>query len=77
MESVKVPQLGKVDEVTLVEWKVEPGTRVTEGLEVAEVETMKTSFSVEAPADGIVKELSLQEGDKAKIGEAIARLEVD
>lgn len=74
MESVKVPELGKAEEVTLTEWKVEAGSQVTAGTEVAEVETMKTAFSVEAPVSGVVKELIIGEGEKARMGGTIAHM---
>lgn len=71
---VKVPELGKVEEVNLIEWKVLPGDEVTEGNEIAEIETMKSTFSVDAPADGRIDQLFTEPGDKVEIGEVLATI---
>ncbi|MFB6215023.1 MAG: biotin/lipoyl-containing protein [Candidatus Bipolaricaulia bacterium] len=71
---VKVPELGKVEEVSLIEWKVSPGDEVTEGIEIAEIETMKSTFSVDAPADGQVDQLFTEPGNEVEIGEVLATI---
>ena len=71
---VRVPELGKVDEVNLIEWKVSPGDEVTEGMEVAEIETMKSTFSVDAPANGRIEDVFVEAGDKVAIDEVLATI---
>jgi pyruvate/2-oxoglutarate dehydrogenase complex dihydrolipoamide acyltransferase (E2) component len=71
---VRVPELGKVDEVNLIEWKVSPGDEVTEGMEVAEIETMKSTFSVDAPANGLIEDVFVEAGDKVAINEVLATI---
>jgi len=71
---VKVPELGKVDEVNLIEWMVSPGDQVTEGVELAEIETMKSTFSVDAPAAGQIDQLLVEPGNKVEIGEVLATI---
>ena len=71
---VRVPELGKVDEVNLIEWKVSPGDEVTEGMEVAEIETMKSTFSVDAPANGLIEDVFVEAGDKVAIDEVLATI---
>ncbi len=71
---VSVPELGKTEEINLVEWKVSPGENVTQGTEMAEVETMKSTFSLEAPADGQVDEVLAEPGDSVEVGQRLATI---
>lgn len=71
---VRVPELGKVDEVNLIEWKVSPGDEVTEGMEVAEIETMKSTFSVDAPATGLLEEVFVEPGEEVALDEVLATI---
>ncbi len=73
---VKIPELGKVEEISLVEWKVSVGDRVLKGTELAEIETMKSTFSVEAPADGVVRDIIVSQGEKAEVNQTLATIEV-
>ncbi|MFP4588413.1 MAG: biotin/lipoyl-containing protein [Candidatus Bipolaricaulota bacterium] len=75
MESLKVPDVGKVETVTVTEWKVGVGDRLEEGGEAAEVETMKTTFPVQSTCGGKVKEIMVEEGQEAEIGDILALLE--
>ncbi len=72
---ITVPELGKVDEISLVEWKVSTGDEVKKGTEVAEIETMKSTFSVEAKTDGTVGEILVEQGEKADVNQPLATLE--
>ncbi len=50
-----IPKLGQtVEEVTLVNWLVEDGAKVSHGQEVMEVETDKAVFPVEANGKGYI-----------------------
>jgi pyruvate/2-oxoglutarate dehydrogenase complex dihydrolipoamide acyltransferase (E2) component len=71
---VKVPELGKVEEISIVEWKVSPGDEVTEGTEIAEIETMKSTFSVESPADGIIDDILIEQGEKTEVNSILATI---
>jgi len=74
MEPIEVPEMGKVEEVDLVQWKYEEGDRVEAGSEIAEVETMKTAFAVLAPAAGVLEEIAVGAGEKAKVGQKIGSI---
>lgn len=74
MEEITVPELGKVDRVTLVTWHVQEGTKVDEGTEIAEVESMKTSFTIDSPAAGKISSIIVDEGRDVEPGETIAHL---
>ena len=71
---VTVPELGKVDEITLIEWKVDVGDEVDEGTELAEIETMKSTFSVESRTTGTIEEILVQEGEKVGIDQTLATI---
>ncbi len=75
MEMIKIPEMGKVEEITLVDWKVNVNDEVTKGMEVAEVETMKSTFSVESPTDGLIKDIFAERGDVVEIGQALASVD--
>ncbi len=52
-EEVFIPKFGQtVEEVTLLQWLAEDGAAVKKGQEILEIETDKTTFSVEAEAAG-------------------------
>lgn len=69
---LSVPEFGKASEINLVEWKVAPGDSVKKGMELAEVETMKSTFSLEAPADGKVTRVLVDQGVKVEAGDKLA-----
>lgn len=49
-----VPHMGVVEEVVVLEWLVNSGTRVSAGQEVVIVETEKAEVALEAPAGGTI-----------------------
>lgn len=51
---LRVPQMGVVEEVIVLEWLVEDGAAVTAGQEVVMVETEKAEVGLEAPAAGVI-----------------------
>jgi len=63
-EEFFIPKLGQtVEEVTLVNWLVEDGVKVSQGQPVMEVETDKAVFPVEANARGTIHIGPYKEGD--------------
>jgi pyruvate/2-oxoglutarate dehydrogenase complex dihydrolipoamide acyltransferase (E2) component len=72
---LSVPELGKTEEINLIDWKVSPGENVTQGTEMAEIETMKSTFSLEAPADGQVDEVLVEPGTSVEVGQRLATIE--
>jgi len=74
MGEVRLPDLGEVEDVTVVAWLVAEGDRVTAGEELVEVETEKTTFVVEAPAAGRVVRIAKRAGEKARRDEVLAEL---
>jgi pyruvate/2-oxoglutarate dehydrogenase complex dihydrolipoamide acyltransferase (E2) component len=72
--SIRIPRLGvTVQEVTLLEWKVQDGDRVAKGDVIAVMETDKVETELEAPADGVV-EIDAELGGVYPIGAVIGEV---
>ncbi len=52
---LSVPQLGVIEEVVVLEWRVESGATVARGDRVVLIETEKAETELEAPADGTLE----------------------
>jgi pyruvate/2-oxoglutarate dehydrogenase complex dihydrolipoamide acyltransferase (E2) component len=76
MIDVQIPKMGmSTVEVDIVAVHVAPGDRVAADTIVVEVQSEKANFEVEAGAAGTVKEVLVQEGEEAKVGDVVLRLE--
>lgn len=76
MKQINMPKYGatmKEGEVT--KWLVKVGDKVEKGDPIAEIESEKLSNTLEALESGIVKELLIEEGGEAKVGDPIMILE--
>jgi pyruvate dehydrogenase E2 component (dihydrolipoamide acetyltransferase) len=72
----KLPELGEnIEQGDLVRLMIAPGTRVSEGQPVMELETDKAVVEVPSSVSGVVKEIRVKEGDKVKVGQVIFTLE--
>lgn len=72
----KLPELGEnIDHGDLVRLMVAPGTRVSEGQPVIELETDKAVIEVPSSVSGVVREVRVREGQKVGVGEVIFTLE--
>jgi len=72
----KLPELGEnISQGDLVRLMIAPGTRVSEGQPVMELETDKAVVEVPSSVSGIVKEVKVKEGEKIKVGQVIFTLE--
>jgi pyruvate dehydrogenase E2 component (dihydrolipoamide acetyltransferase) len=70
---VLVPPLGQtVDTVVLVTWYKNEGERVAQGDPLFAIETDKATLDVEAPASGVLRQVTAQPGDVVKALNAIA-----
>ncbi len=74
MPDINMPKLSDtMEEGTIVEWKKKSGDEVKTGDVLAEVESDKATFDLEAEADGVLAIL-VEQGVPAKIGAPIARI---
>ena len=76
MIDVQIPKMGmSTVEVDIVAVHVAPGDRVEKDSIVVEVQSEKANYEVEAGTAGTVKEVLVQEGEEAKVGDVVVRLE--
>ncbi len=75
---VPVPSMGAtVSELTVVSLKTKPGDRVVKGQKIAELESDKSIFEYEAPADGVVLALPVSAGEILVPGALFLQLETE
>jgi pyruvate dehydrogenase E2 component (dihydrolipoamide acetyltransferase) len=56
----------------VLRWLKAPGDTVTRGEPIAEIETDKVTVELEAPASGVLRDVSAGEGDVVPVGQTIA-----
>lgn len=75
MIEIKVPTVGEsISEVTLVKWLKTNGAYVERDEVIAELESEKATFEVNAEQAGVLKTVG-QEGDTLKIGDVVAQID--
>lgn len=75
MIDIKVPTVGEsINEVTLLKWTKKDGEYVERDEVIAELESEKATFEVNAEKAGTLK-LSANEGDTLKIGDVLASID--
>lgn len=75
MTEIKVPTVGEsISEVTLLKWTKKNGEYVNRDEVIAELESEKATFEVNADKAGVLK-TAAQEGDTLKIGDLLASID--
>ena len=73
---VPMPSMGAtVSELTVVNLVVAPGAKVAKGQKLAELESDKSAFDFESPADGTIVSVHGSRGDVKRSGETLFRME--
>lgn len=72
---IRLPDLGEVEEVRVVQWIREVGATIAADEDLLEVETEKTTFVVPAPAGGRLAEVVAVEGATVQRGGVLGRIE--
>jgi 2-oxoglutarate dehydrogenase E2 component (dihydrolipoamide succinyltransferase) len=73
---VRVPQLPEsVADATLVSWHKKPGDAVARDENLVDLETDKVVLEVPAPANGVLREIKLQDGTTVTSGQVLAIIE--
>lgn len=76
MIDIKVPTVGEsISEVTLLKWNKKDGDYVERDEVIAELESEKATFEVNAEQAGVIKLGAIQEGDTIKIGDLLASID--
>ena len=75
---MKMPDLATNEgvELGIGKWLVEVGTQVKRGQPILEIETDKAMQEVECIANGILKTVHVQVGDRVAVGTVIATIKV-
>jgi len=68
------PGMG-TDEGELVAWLKKVGDQVRQGEPVAEIETAKSTLEIEAPVDGILTRILVEEGTVIPVNTSIGVIE--
>ena len=75
MTDIKVPTIGEsITEVTLLKWVKPAGSYVERDEVIAELESEKATFEVNAEKAGTLEQLA-KEGDTLTIGDLLARID--
>lgn len=73
MSEISMPRLSDtMQEGTITRWLKKPGDEVKRGDILAEVETDKANMEIEAYENGILEQITVNEGETAPIGQTIA-----
>jgi 2-oxoisovalerate dehydrogenase E1 component len=64
------------ESVTIVIWKIKPGDRVETGQHIADAESDKTIFEMNASRSGVVKNILVAPGQTVPVGTPLLRLRV-
>lgn len=76
MIDIKVPAVGEsISEVTLLKWNKQDGEYVERDEVIAELESEKATFEVNAEQSGLIKLADIKEGDTIKIGDLLASID--
>ncbi|TMI86488.1 MAG: 2-oxoglutarate dehydrogenase complex dihydrolipoyllysine-residue succinyltransferase [Bacteroidetes bacterium] len=76
MIDIKVPTVGEsISEVTLLKWTKKDGDYVERDEVIAELESEKATFEVNAEKAGVIKLEGIKEGDSIKIGDKLASID--
>ena len=76
MIEFKLPELGEnIEQGDLVRLMIAPGTSVSAGQSVMELETDKAVVEVPSSVSGTVQEIRVKEGEKVKVGQVIFTVE--
>ncbi|WP_456696262.1 biotin/lipoyl-containing protein [Aeromicrobium sp. P5_D10] len=73
---IELPKWGvSMQEGLIAEWLVEVGAVVSEDDPILVVETDKANAEIEAPVDGVITALLVNEGDRVPVGTVVATIE--
>ena len=76
MNKVILPELGEgIEKATIACWHCKVGDQVKQDDDIVEVVTDKATFNVSSDSAGIMREIFIQEGQEARIGEVLAIVE--
>ncbi|MDD5496207.1 MAG: lipoyl domain-containing protein [Candidatus Omnitrophica bacterium] len=76
MANVVLPPLAEgVDKANVSYWHRSIGDAVKEGEDLVELVTDKATFNMPSPLSGKLKEILVNDGEEAKVGQVLATIE--
>ena len=72
---IRMPDLGDVSKAVVVQWLQSVDSQLTEGDDLLEVETEKTTFVIPAPATGRLVKISAPETTTVTTGKVLGEIE--
>src|SRR5690606_27346014 len=74
----KLPDIGEgMHEGEIVKWHVKPGDAVEEDQVLVEIQNDKAVVELPSPVDGTVKDIAVEEGTVATVGQVIITFETE
>ncbi len=73
---IKIPEIGDFDNVPVIEVLVKAGDSVDKDQSLVTLESDKATMEIPSPQAGIVKTITIKEGDNVSIGQVIGTMEV-
>lgn len=73
--TIEMPDLGDVSQTVVVQWLKPVDSHVSEGEDLVEVETDKTTFVIPAPATGRLTRINTPEMTMVSTGKALGEIE--
>ncbi|KAF7298908.1 Dihydrolipoamide acetyltransferase component of pyruvate dehydrogenase complex [Mycena indigotica] len=78
LRTFKLADIGEgITECEVIRWSVEPEAKIASFDPLCEVQSDKASVEITSPFDGIVKQLLVEEGKVAKVGQGLCLIEVE
>ncbi|KAI0292236.1 CoA-dependent acyltransferase [Multifurca ochricompacta] len=78
LQQFKLADIGEgITECEIIKWSVSPQSLIGAFEPLCEVQSDKASVEITSPYDGTVKEILVQEGQVAKVGDGLCVIEVD
>ncbi|THH15295.1 hypothetical protein EW146_g5158 [Bondarzewia mesenterica] len=78
LQKFKLADIGEgITECEVIKWSVAPAATVGTFDPLCEVQSDKASVEITSPFDGVLKEILVQEGEVAKVGEGLCIIEVE
>ena len=76
MAKAVLPELGEnITKATVSYWFFQIGQKVEEKQDLVELTTDKATFNLPSPSSGVLKQIFIQEGDAANVGDVLADIE--
>lgn len=72
---VKMPSLGMtMEEGRVVAWRVKEGDRIAQGQVLVDIESEKTAYEIESPADGVVEKIAVPDDTVVPVGATLCSI---